>query len=225
MSGAGGNGGTVSLNSTGDTTIGGFRQRLWRKRQEPAALAGSNGGTVGLTSGSGGSITVNNSIYANGGDAGSASAAAGGNGGTVNLLSGGDINVNSIIGATTGVNGNTKWTGGAGGTVNLTAQGEVNVNSTIEVSSSDLFTNRVSAKGGNINVTSHAVTGVAINIADSGQLNSLLNQGAVGPGGAITFRADKGGNVKIAGKVRADEGTIAIQTGTADGTGPGGKIG
>lgn len=148
-----------------------------------------------------------------GADAPLAGSGVGGNGGTLTATTTtGDINVNSPIYATTGANGVGALSGGAGGTVNLTAQqGAVNVNSTIEVSSSDLLANRVSARGGNVNITSHKISGVAINIGNSGQINALLNQAAPGPGGTITFVADSGGSIAVNGKVRADHGTVNIQ--------------
>ncbi len=218
-----GNGGTVNLTAQdnmnvndGSVTANGGNATI------TGAAAGGNGGAVNLTAGL--DINVGAPISANGGNASPNGGAAGGNGGTITLDADGNIDVESSITTASGVNGNTRFTGGNGGTVNLTATGEVTINSLIGVSASDLFTNRVSARGGNINVTSHAATGVAINITNSGQLASILNQAAPGPGGAITFLADKGGDVNVSGSLRADHGTIAIQTGTADGSGPGGAV-
>jgi|GEM_PF-612909 len=175
--------------------------------------------TTSPTNGEGqGDINVDGVINANGADAHPGSGKAGGNGGTVNLTSAAGIYLYDNVYATSGINSNTTFPGGNGGTVNLTAQDQVYVNSTVEVSSSDLVKNRVSAKGGNVNITSHAATGVAINIDSSGQINSLLNQAAPGPGGTITFVADKGGDIVVKGKVRADAGTVNIlNTGTATG--------
>ncbi|HWB58737.1 MAG TPA: FecR family protein [Chthoniobacteraceae bacterium] len=244
---SGGNGGSITLTSgdsnlnAGDGAIveanggngtsggGGGSITLTANNGSIASLSiSANGGNSTGTGpgGSGGAVSLNassidmeGSITANGGDANASSGAAGGNGGTVAIDSDGDLTVGGNgISATSGVNGNSKFTGGAGGTVNLTAQGEVSVYAAIAVSSSDLYANRVSASGGNIKITSHATSGVAINIANSGQLASLLNQAAAGPGGKITFLADSGGSIQVSGSVRADNGTINIQNTVGSGT-------
>ncbi|MGB8352253.1 MAG: FecR domain-containing protein [Chthoniobacteraceae bacterium] len=214
---AGGNGGTVNLTA----------QQGGINAFDITANGGSgsgNGGTINLTA-TEGDINAGD-LFANGGNA-SSSTAAGGNGGTINLTAQqGNINVTGNISATSGASGGSKFPGGAGGAVNLVAQGAVNIQDgvTIQVSSSDLVNNVVSATPGNIAVTSHLGAGTtphaipAINIASTAQLNSILNQAAVGPGGNITFTADSGGDIVVAGTVRADHGTVNItNSGTASG--------
>jgi len=211
-SGPGGNGGTITLTGSGES---GSINTTYGTISANGGTGSGNGGTITLSStgGATGNITSGADITANGGNAASAGA-AGGNGGKVNLNANGNLTVNGNITATSGANGSTTFPGGAGGAVNLVAQGAVTVNSTIQVSSSDLVNNVVSAVPGNISVTSHlGSTGhvtPAINIASSAQLNSILNQAAVGPGGNITFTADSGGDIVVAGTVRADHGTVSI---------------
>jgi hypothetical protein len=110
--------------------------------------------------------------------------------------------------------------------VNLNSTGgTVSVNSPITVSSADPATGvprRHSARGGNINLQSNR-TGVAINISSTGQLLSLLESTAPGPGGKITIlatatgsRINVNGDPGSAGKapidtIRADKGTVDIQ--------------
>jgi hypothetical protein len=150
----------------------------------------------------------------------------GGNGGTLDVTTTGALNVNSVIEATTGNVGDGPPTG-FGGTVNLTSTNDtVSVASRIEVSSTPPpnqsptpASARRSARGGNISVTSNrsATAGVsprplAINIANTGQLLSLLDGAAPGPGGKITVRATgTNTDVRVAGTVRADRGTVDIR--------------
>ena len=156
------------------------------------------------------------------------------NGGTFTVNSSGALTVNRDVEATTGGVGN----GGpdaAGGTVNLTsANGTVDVTSRVQVSSADNPSAsptppviRRSAQGGNISVTSNRAAApaasprpVAINIANTGQLLSLLDAAAPGPGGKVTILAT-GANtdVRVAGTVRADRGTVDIRH-----TGDGGRV-
>ena len=216
----GGNGGTINLTAQNGTIYSLPIDASGGSASPTGTTPGGNGGSISLTAST--DLEVDSTITANGGDANPNSGAAGGNGGSVTLDTDGNLTLYGNITATSGANGNSKWTGGNGGTVSLTAAGAVTVNSTIEVSSSDLVKNRVSARGGNINVTSHAAAGnTAININNSGQLVSLLNQAAAGPGGQITFLADQGGNINVSGSLRADAGTIDIRT---TGTATGGQV-
>ncbi len=139
------------------------------------------------------------------------------------------INVFSPIEATTGRRPDAAETSGTGGTVNLNSTGgTITVNSPIRVSSADTSTGaprRRSSAGGNINLKSDAATGVAINVNNTGQLLSLLDAAAPGPGGRITILAT-GANSRInvtgpapgAGApdhIRADRGAVDIRhTGT-----------
>jgi len=138
----------------------------------------------------------------------------------------GDITVNSPIEATTGFQPSASETNGTGGNVTLNSTGgTISVNSPITVSSAEPATGvprRHSARGGNINLQSNR-TGVAINISSTGQLLSLLESTAPGPGGKITIlatatgsRINVTGDPGSAGKppidtIRADKGTVDIQ--------------
>jgi hypothetical protein len=183
--------------------------------------------------GNGGNITINitsgglnigptdslTQIIANGGLFASNST-AGGNGGTINITATEDVNVNGEISADSGAN--PKGTpAGNGGTANIATAGTITVNSSITTSSngSDSAT-ALSAKGGNINLTSSRPNGVAINIGNSGQLLALLDQAAPGPGGKITILATGAGgsNVTVNGTVEADRGTVDIRHTGVNGT-------
>lgn len=150
----------------------------------------------------------------------------GSHGGTLTVNTAGPLNVNSPIEATSGAVGNGPIAGN-GGTVNLTSTNDVvSVTSRVEVSSnanpnaSPTPPVRRSAKGGNISVTSNrsAAPGasprpVAINIANSGQLLSLLDAAQpTSAGGKINIVAT-GANtdVQIAGTVQADRGTVNVR--------------
>jgi FecR protein len=126
---------------------------------------------------------------------GSPNDAAGG-GGTFTVNATNDITVGSPISATTGLQSPTAAAAsGVGGTVNLNSvSGAVNVNSAITVSSADPAAvapvpRRRSAQGGNINLKSDRPEGPVITINNSGQLLSLLDAAAPGPGGKITILA------------------------------------
>ena len=125
-----------------------------------------------------------------------------GSGGTFNVNATGAITVSSPIQATTGLLPDASEPSGDGGTVNLNSTGgTISVNSPITVSSADAATappspRRKSRSGGNINLKSDAPTGVAINVSNTGQLLSLLDAAAPGPGGKITILAT-GANSRI----------------------------
>jgi mannose-6-phosphate isomerase-like protein (cupin superfamily) len=190
-----------------------------------------NGGRVtlningtGLTIGRIGALTK---IQANGGTF-AANSTLGGNGGTIDITAQGNVTLKpgGTLKATSGaIPAEGPATLGNGGTVSLTSNtGAVIVNSTVKVSSNDRSTGsaRRSAKGGNINLTSHRSApagerGLAIYVPDSGQLLSLLNAAAPGPGGKITILADgANSDVNIEGRVEATRGTIDIRH-TAEG--------
>jgi hypothetical protein len=149
-----------------------------------------------------------------------------GDGGSFTVNATGDITVSSPIEATTGFQPSASETSGTGGNVNLNSTGgTISVNSPITVSSAEPATGvprRHSARGGNINLQSNR-TGVAINISSTGQLLSLLESTAPGPGGKITIlataansRINVNGDPGSAGKppidtIRADKGTVDIR--------------
>jgi hypothetical protein len=157
-----------------------------------------------------------------------------GSGGAFNVNATGAITVSSPIQATSGLLPDASEPSGNGGTVNLNSTGgTISVNSPITVSSADPSTapaspRRKSRSGGNINLKSDAPTGVAINVSSTGQLLSLLDAAAPGPGGKITILATGAssriqitGDPGSAGKppadtIRADRGSIDIRhTGAA----------
>ena len=160
----------------------------------------------------------------NGGDADPSASNPGGNGGTLDVTATtGDIVVGTPINASTGANG-TVPNGGNGGTVNLTAtNGQVAVNNRIQVS--DRTAGRQSAAGGKINITSGKPTGVAINISNSGQLLSLLDAAAPGPGGKITILATGASSqVNVAGAIAADHNSTMASAVDIRHTGISGQI-
>ena len=160
-------------------------------------------------------------------------AAAGGSGGTFTVNTTGALTVNSPIEATTGLQPYNNAPGGDGGTVNLNStSGTVAIRSRVQVSSAEVSTTpsppprRRSRSGGNINLTSGATgtapaPAVAINIANTGQLVSLLDAAAPGPGGRITIRATGAdSNINVNGAavggpptdtIRADRGTVDVR--------------
>jgi hypothetical protein len=168
------------------------------------------------------------------GGASTNNAIQGGSGGTFTVNATNDITVSSPIEATTGLQNSSSEAGGVGGTVNLNSEaGAVTVNSAIKVSSADPATGvprRHSRAGGNINLQSKASNRVAINVTNTGQLLSLLEAAAPGPGGKITILASGSGSaVNVTGgtapaggaapdTIRADRGTVDIRNTGAGGT-------
>ena len=124
----------------------------------------------------------------------------------------GDVVVGSDIEASSGASGN-DVVAGKGGSVSLAAKsGAVTVNKRVRVS--DKAANRRSSAGGNITLKSGKTSGVAINIANSGQLLALLDAAAPGPGGKIVIQAKAAsGNsrMNINGKLEADKGLVDIR--------------
>ncbi|MFL6539039.1 MAG: hypothetical protein ACJ8JD_12760, partial [Chthoniobacterales bacterium] len=194
-----------------------------------------NGGfaTINITNGN---LTIGSGndlagITANGGMF-STSSTGGGNGGTINITTSGDFSLNNgSITATSGLlSGDDITPRGNGGTANVTAGGAINVASKIEVSSNDPAPtpaappHRRSKQGGNISLTSNKAGGdgraVAINVTNSGQLLSLLNAAAPGPGGKVVIRATgESSDLNVKGRVQADRGTVDIRH-----TGPSGVV-
>jgi hypothetical protein len=159
----------------------------------------------------------------------SPTAAPSGSGGSFTVNATGAITVGSPIEATTGNRPSASEPSGAGGTVNLNSTGgTIGVSSAITVSSATKAggaSGRKSASGGNINLKSDNPTGVAIDVANTGQLLALLDAAAPGPGGKITILAT-GANSRInvtgsnavpaPDSIRADRGSIDIRhTGAA----------
>jgi quercetin dioxygenase-like cupin family protein len=190
-----------------------------------------------LTFGPSAADNIQGLVTFNGGSTSSSSIPAG-SGGTFTVNATGAITVNSPIEATTGLQPSASEPSGVGGTVNLnTTEGAISVNSSITVSSAEKATTappppvRKSRAGGNINIKSDAPTGVAVNVSNTGQLLSLLDAAAPGPGGKITILAT-GANSRInvtggaappggvaPDSIRADKGSVDIRH-----TGDGGAI-
>ncbi|HWY51255.1 MAG TPA: FecR domain-containing protein [Chthoniobacterales bacterium] len=151
----------------------------------------------------------------NGADAGSFSGGGptnGGDGGTFIVNTTGDITANhgADITATTGLNTAAGVYSGAGGSVTLLSTGGmVTVNDTIQVSSDDSAAPRQSASGGTIDLQSNLTTGTGITVGANGQLLSLVNANAPGPGGSITL-STKGADIIVNGTIEADRGTITM---------------
>ena len=135
---------------------------------------------------------------------------------TVNTFAGQSVQ-NTTISATTGIIDVNNPPSGAGGIVNLSStQDAVSIiNSRIQVSSSDpagTANRRSSASGGNIALQSSAATGVAIQIDNSSQLLSLLENAAPGPGGLITILATgPTSTISSDGQIQADRGGVDIR--------------
>ena len=208
-----GNGGNITLMVTaGGLTIGAPLN---------AGLAPTNGGILALV------IPAEDldSIQANGGAYNASGPFGGGNGGTINITTAGDVFVGApdgngpAISATTGiVSDPLSQFAGAGGTVDITSAGQVAVDGTIQVSSDDAgfgyeisFPGRSSASGGTIDLQSNLTTGTGIAIGGTGQLLSLLDSSAPGPGGSITL-STMGSDISVSGTIEADRGLVDIST-------------
>jgi FecR protein len=156
------------------------------------------------------------SITANGGDFNFGGAYGGGNGGAINITAAGPITIDSPIEAMSGRVLDGSRTAGNGGAIKLNSEVDaVAINSRIQVSSADpaiATARRRSAKGGDITLKSGKTSGVAINIANTGQLLSLLDAAAPGPGGKVTILATgANSSAKVNGTLRADRGTIDVR--------------
>ena len=156
------------------------------------------------------------SITANGGNFNFGGAYGGGNVGAINITAAGPITIDSPIEAMSGSVLDGSRTAGNGGAIKLNSVvGAVAINSRIQASSADpaiATARRRSAKGGDITLKSGKTSGVAINIANTGQLLSLLDAAAPGPGGKVTILATGANSVaNVNGKIVADRGTIDIR--------------
>jgi hypothetical protein len=180
--------------------------------------------------GSGGHITLNilgagltvgpqgdlSSIISNGGNFNFGGAYGGGNGGTISITAVGPITIDSPIEATTGLVLDGTRTVGNGGAITFNSVNDaVAINSRVQASSADpaiTTARRRSANGGNITLKSGKPSGVAINISNTGQLLSLLDAAAPGPGGKVTILATgANSSATVNGTLRADRGTIDIR--------------
>ncbi len=149
----------------------------------------------------------------NGGNAAPGTVFLGGDGGSfAATATAGDVIVNSDIEASSGANGKDAI-GGKGGSVALTSNsGQVAINSRIQVSHNT--PGRRSASGGSITLKSGRTSGVAINVANTGQLLALLDAAASGPGGKIIIQATAptgNSQVNVSGLLQADRGTVDIR--------------
>jgi len=180
--------------------------------------------------GSGGLITLNilgaglmvgpqgdlSSITSNGGNFNFGGAYGGGNGGTINITAAGPITIDLPIEATSGRVLDGTRTAGNGGAIALNSLNDaVAINSRLQASSADpaiTTARRRSANGGNITLKSAKPSGVAINISNTGELLSLLDAAASGPGGKVTILATGAtSSARVNGTLRADRGTIDIR--------------
>src|SRR5881227_2200183 len=180
--------------------------------------------------GSGGLITLNilgagltvgplgdlSSITSSGGNFNFGGAYGGGNGGTINITAAGPITIDLPIEATSGRVLDGTRTAGNGGAIALNSLNDaVAINSRLQASSADpaiTTARRRSANGGNITLRSGKPSGVAINISNTGELLSLLDAAAPGPGGKVTILATGAtSSTKVNGKIVADRGTIDIR--------------
>src|SRR6476660_4420594 len=180
--------------------------------------------------GSGGHITLNilgtgltvgpqgdlSSIASDGGNFNFGGAYGGGNGGTISITAVGPITIDSPIEATTGRVLDGTRTAGNGGAITFNSVNDaVAINSRVQASSADpaiTTARRRSANGGNITLKSGKPSGVAINISNTGQLLSLLDAAAPGPGGKVTILATgANSSAGVNGTLRADRGTIDIR--------------
>ncbi len=201
-----------------------------------AGIPGGDGGLLSLNANAlnfGPDGDIQGPVTLSGGEAGGVSPAGtpvpAGSGGTFSAKTTGDLSVTGAIYATTGLQPVAFPAAGNGGTVTLeSSTGTVSVSGKIEVSSNDPtpFGSptpppvRRSARGGKINLTS-GKTGtspansraVAINIADSGQLLSLLAAAPTPrPGGKVTILATgANSDINVAGKIQATGGTVDIR--------------
>src|SRR5437660_8353463 len=128
----------------------------------------------------------------------------------------GPITIDSPIEATTGRVLDGTRTAGDGGAITFNSVNDaVAINSPVQASSADppiTTARRRSATGGNITLKSGKPSGVAINISNTGELLSLLDAAAPGPGGKVTILATGASSVaNVNGKIVADRGTIDVR--------------
>jgi hypothetical protein len=226
---------TGALTSTGGINFNG------PDMDTPPGFGPFNGGQLtinvpSLTFGPSAADNIQGPVTFNGGSS-STNPIPAGSGGIFTVNATGAVTVSSPIQATTGLQPDASESSGDGGTVNLNSTGgAITINSAVTVSSADIRgaapapPRRTSRSGGSINLKSDAPTGVAINVSSTGQLLSLLDAAAPGPGGKITILAT-GANSSIsvtgdpgsAGKppadsIRADRGSVDIRHMGANGS-------
>ena len=156
-----------------------------------AAGNGGNAGALRLTASSVTFGSGTGQIHAanfSGGNAVPNSSFLGGDGGNFALTATkGNITIGTDIEASSGFSGR-DVIAGKGGSVSLNANsGVVTISDRVQVSHDDA--SRRSASGGTIALKSGMTSGVAINVTNSGQLLSLLDAAAPGPGGKIVIQA------------------------------------
>jgi mannose-6-phosphate isomerase-like protein (cupin superfamily) len=189
------------------------------KFSDPNSNPGSGGHITlnilgaGLTVGPQGDLSL---ITSNGGDFNFGGAYGGGNGGTINITAAGPITIDSPIEATSGRVLDGTRTAGNGGAIALNSLNDaVAINSRLQASSADpaiTTARRRSANGGNITLKSGKPSGIAINISNTGEILSLLDATAPGPGGKVTILATgANSSVRVNGTLQADRGTIDIR--------------
>jgi len=128
-----------------------------------------------------------------------------------------DLALNAPLNASTGANGAGSTFGGKGGTVQFnSANGAIAINSTLTVSDSATAGGKASAAGGSIAIATSKTSGPGITIANTGELLSLLNSTAPGPGGTIQVTS-AGATISVNGKIQADRGTVDVRNNGAAG--------
>ena len=154
-----------------------------------------------------------NGATLDGGNADMTALQEGGSGGTLNVGSEskpipGEIRIEAPITANTGSNSLGVAHGGTGGKVKMVSADKITVASTVRVSDSTV--GRASRAGGNITLDSRKTSGTAIEVQNSGQLYSLLQAAAPGPGGKVEF-ISAGGDITVnGGTLQADKGTVSL---------------
>ena len=104
---------------------------------------------------------------------------------------------------------------GKHGNFTAISKGKIEINKSIKVSSN--AKNGGSKAGGNITLDSRKTKNDAIVVNDSGELLSLLNAVAPGPGGVIKF-SSSGGRIRVENaKITAERGAIDIRNQGNDG--------
>ncbi|MEO7932836.1 MAG: FecR family protein [Chthoniobacterales bacterium] len=123
-------------------------------------------------------------------------------------LADGQLNVQQPISATPKASQTT------GGVVSLEAADTVTVSSTVNATSAPDPT--VTGAGSRIKLVGKRLTGTAISISSTGQLNALLDTLATGPGGKVTLES-RGGAIVVNGTITAPKGTVDIQNSGTNG--------
>ena len=134
--------------------------------------------------------------------------------GAINITAAGPITIDSPIEATTGRVLDGSRTAGNGGAIKFNSVDDaVAINSRMQASSADpaiTTARRRSANGREYHAKSGKPSGVAINISNTGQLLSLLDAAAPGPGGKVTILAT--GAKQCCERKRKNRGAIAARS-------------